>query len=1493
MLILRKAYNILKGIVVTALVLAVILPLVLFVALEVESVQAPVRNMAQTELSRLLGVKVDIGQVSIAPFNKITVRDICLTGDSAHNDTIAKIRKLGAGLNLYRYLYTGEIQFGYVELIGADITVRQPLPDAPLNISPIIEALKPKDENKEPAKYSLALQTVLLRRCRVSYSKDWLPLQSDRFDINHIQLDNLRADIRIPVLSNDEITVELNRLAFSERCGFVLDGLSGEGKLKDGSMTLSGLELVGGGSILSFSDMAIPVKGDGTFAERLKNHRFDISLLKGSKVSVGGLGVFVPVLRNYPVVADLDMHLEGTLSEMHMPHFGVESDVVSLDLENVTARDVDSDWRDVKIDNCDFDININSVSLVALLRDAGVNIPDGLNRCAGAIGSVRLPGSLTMSGSSVGVDCDLRSDIGIIQVNGTSDYNARRFAGVVETTSLKSGAVMTAFNLDKWLADNLTAKVEADLSLDGKIPAGTAEVTVSEVDFRGYNLRDIELTAVNTPGAGGAVSVVSDNVPLAFALNGTFDRSGEFPAMAAVMDVQRADLSLFADNLSGNSAGGTVELDISGIKLEDLSGVVSMRDIWIDGPSLSDTLIIKESVLHAERSPRSLSFDNELVSCELQGDYSYKTLMRDFKTMASEVFPSLIEAPDDNSIENSFDFNATIYPTAKLERFVKLPVSVIEPARVECRMDAMLQNSYASVVAPLLKQGKKFVENTRLTASVDMRDNAAAVVEVSTLYPLKKGKVALTLDGKGGADRADLLLNWNMPDSPGNSGKIAMDALFSRQPADNSLRSFVTLESGDITVNDTAWTISPGHMAITKNRIALDRIRIRGNRQKIEITGTASESYDESVHLALDNFNLDYLFETLNINHVTFGGRATGNFYASGVFSKLPNISTNDLYVHHFKYNKCVMGNADLNSGWDPSSGDITIGADIRGEGPRKIIADGLVNPKHKILDFKFMPTGVPLAFMNPFLSSFASDVTGEASGYVRLFGSFKDVDLEGDVYAHPVDMTVSYTGCTYSITDSVHFAPGLIKFDSITLRDYNGKTALLNGEVKHTYFKNAYYDINVSKAKNLLMYNQPRTTEQNWYGKIFGNGGVTVKGDPWSTSINVNASTSPGSSFDFVLSDTQNAQDAPFLTFRDATSRDTAAVDRRRDESSPSLDDASAEATSYNLDINVDVMPNTAVTLHMDDNSSGDCIRARGEGTMHLNYDSRTDVMGLFGSYRLQEGNYNFTLQDIIIKDFVIKPGSEIRFNGNPEAAILDINAYHALNANLSDLDESFSQDRELSRTSVPLHALLKLRGDLRAPEIGFDLEFPTLTSDTYRKVRSIISTEDMMNRQIIYLLALNRFYTPDYMAGATRGNELVSVASSTISSQLGNMLGALSDNLSIAPNFRSDRGDFSDMEFDVALSSRLLNNRLLLNGNLGYRDKSMNNSSFIGDFDIEYLLNRQGTLRLKAYNRYNDRNFYIKSALTTQGVGIVFRRDFDSLFKPKRMVIFAPSKK
>ncbi len=395
------------------------------------------------------------------------------------------------------------------------------------------------------------------------------------------------------------------------------------------------------------------------------------------------------------------------------------------------------------------------------------------------------------------------------------------------------------------------------------------------------------------------------------------------------------------------------------------------------------------------------------------------------------------------------------------------------------------------------------------------------------------------------------------------------------------------------------------------------------------------------------------------------------------------------------------------------------------------------------------------------------------------------------------------------------------------------------------------------------------------------------ANGEPGIVNIKVDMATASNTTFTFVLSDRQVAEEYSFLTFRDRTPRaaETDTLIVRRDQQMELVNSLrrkiaadSASTSDYNISLVMNVTPQAQLVLVMDP-VGGDRIRARGSGQLQLDYGSANNDLKMYGTYTLDRGDYNFTLQNIIIKDFTIKQGSKISFQGDPYSAQLDIKAAYQLNANLSDLDESFLEDKDLNRTSVPVNALMNVTGDMRQPDVTFDLEFPTLTSDVYRKVRSIVSTDDMMNRQIIYLLALNRFYTPDYMASTTKGNELVSVASSTISSQLSSLLGQISDNWNIAPSFRSDRGDFSDVEVDLALSSRLLNNRLLFNGNFGYRDKTLNTSQFVGDFDLEYLLNRSGNLRLKAYNRYNDQNYYLRTSPTTQGVGIIFRRDFDNL--------------
>ena len=55
-----------------------------------------------------------------------------------------------------------------------------------------------------------------------------------------------------------------------------------------------------------------------------------------------------------------------------------------------------------------------------------------------------------------------------------------------------------------------------------------------------------------------------------------------------------------------------------------------------------------------------------------------------------------------------------------------------------------------------------------------------------------------------------------------------------------------------------------------------------------------------------------------------------------------------------------------------------------------------------------------------------------------------------------------------------------------------------------------------------------------------------------------------------------------------------------------------------------------------------------------------------------------------------------------------------------------------------------------------------------------------------------------------------------------------------------------------------------------------AMANRSFIGDFEVQYILDKKGIASLKAYSKTNDR-YFTESDLTTQGMGILLKYDFN----------------
>ena len=1500
---MTRLYKVIRTIIVSVLAVVILVPAMLYLVLSLPSVQKHICHIGERELTQLLGANVSIGSVNISPFNKLAANDV--TVEVAPGDTALRVKRLGAGIMLGKLIFDGRVVISFAELIGVDARLSRDSSSAPLNIQPIIDRLNPPKDDDNPTFYDLRINNIVIRQGAVSYDVINAERKPGRtLDFNHLRVYDIKADILLPRIKNDDYSVDLKRLALAERSGLRIESLKGKFLVSDLGIKVDDFALVMPSSELRLGELSVQYDGWQDLKSRLLGIPFNLSILEGSHISPKDFSPLVPALAPLDMPVSIYADIDGPVDSIVVNRFMLNAADNSLKANIVGGvaglPRVDS----LTIDFPVFDVTAYG-SDVLDLASAFKPLSPKLAEIILNIGNFNMRGAFNGYPGYAAFDGTAATSLGTLDIN--ADYEHLDEHG---SPCVNAEVVTENFSLGELIGKRdigtigLNVKAHADFTKKGV--SGTLDGVIGRFIYKGYTYDDVEMSlSLDDKLLGGTLISRDENIDMQIA--GSMDFVKDNYSCDLHADINR--LNPHALNLTpaydGYNLSCVVTASLNGADVESMDGDINLRDFSFVNES-DNGIRLSDFALEASgsTSPQFIDIKSDVIDGRIEGHYRFKDIVPVGRGIMRNVFPVFFAEETTKSTKRtksrkskkeepaSLDMRLNLElkeneTTAEWLNFFRSPVRILHPVTVSGMIDSRDTTITLDIDAPYLMQKDKFIDNTALRVDVRGREHDADLY-FTTLYPTKKGNASITLEGSAHEDRADVALNWSIDRSRLFKGAVELSSLFTRDE-EGGLVTDIAINPSEMVFNDTIWSVHPSSINVHDKYVAVNGFDVSRDKQYIKIDGVASDNDDDEVCLQLLDVNLDYIFETLDIGNAMFGGIATGKFYASNLFSKEPHLRTPGLHVERISYNQAMLGNADIVSEWDNATRGVAIKAEIKQPNGRSSYIDGAIFPLNDSLDFHFSADKIDVRFMRPFMEAFTSDVSGYASGKARLYGTFKYIDMVGEVYAEDLKLKLDFVNTYYSCTDSIHLTPGRIDFHDVVLKDIFGNKAQLNGWVTHECFKKPRFEFRVTDARNFLCFDVTERISPDWFGRIFCNGGAFVKGIPGFIDINVNISTAPNSTFTFVLSDTEAAGEYTFLTFRDRAELDgdikyagedprIAAVKRLKDRLSK-RNDEEEQATVYRMNLQVAANPDGEMILVMDP-IGGDRMRARGNGNLRIEYESANDEMKMFGSYALTQGSYNFTLQDIIIKDFTIKPGSSIASHGDPLAATLDIQAVYSVNANLSDLDESFLQDKDLNRTNVPVHALLKVSGDMQQPDISFDLEFPTLTQDTYRKVRSIVSTEDMMNRQIIYLLALNRFYTPDYMGATTKGNELVSVASSTISSQLSSMLGQLSDNWSIAPNFRSDKGDFSDMEVDLALSSYLLNNRLLFNGNFGYRDKALNNNSFIGDFDIEYLLNKSGNIRLKAYNRYNDQNYYVKSALTTQGVGIMFKRDFDNIF-------------
>lgn len=1470
------------GVVATIL----LVPTTVYIMLSTDWAQERLRTAGEEALGNALGVEAEIGEIEFVPFNRLTIRDVSICDD--YGEKSFAISSIEARYELFDFLFKGDMVVDYAVIDTLEGHLYRNTPDSPFNVSGILDRLRREDNDGSIKIFNFRFNDIEVLNSRLSYDVRSVPETPGRFSTSHIQFEDFNVLMLAPMVSNSGYKVRLRGLSFKEASGFEAINISGSLLLTDSIFSLDGLTVELPHSRLAFGNVEAQIDSINSVGKIGTKYPVDIQIADGSRLSLSDFSAFCPALDEFDYVFDIKMLASGRLDSLHVRNLDVSEQGGSL---RTSASgfvggllDIDS----VCLDDVRLDISLSPEPIRLAASRCHRLLPKDVNRILQNTGSIK--GHVAIDGKLSGANVDALFDVGDI---GYVDYKGR--AGLAYGRVRLAGDA-NIHDLDLGIASGnnqlglLSASVNADVSVGRGLPQGRVEADVSQFAFKGYVYKDIAINGY-TKGEEKSLRVVAKDPNLRFDISAGVgaladkEEQGHFASLHG--EVYRLNGEATGLLPGVRSLSGIVDADAEYGTLASIDGTLEASDLVLVD-SIGEKMSLSSLSIRANNRTSPVGFikvKSDVLNGELNGDFDLTTLPHDLQAMAQCVYAIPGFEPSDDSEEcgNDFEYKFVVENALELSRFLKLPVLLTDPITITGNVNGQDQWCGIEINAPHLLKGNEVIYNTLATAKIDQA--TGALVTFTTKMPTNKGPMDLNVKVTGLANVFDANVNWEIDrDNPIN-GKFEIIASV-MQYDDGEPNIVVDFMPGTINFGKDAWQIGRSRFAWQGHRLNVEEFAMRCGNQSLSVDGTASDNPDDVLHVKLREVQLIDIFETLSIDNALLCGAATADIEVSNLFSSAPEIYSTEFFVKDMGYNYCVIGDGTIDAWYDVAEQAFVLDADLVNNLGRESHILCSINPGRSYLDLQIDADYAPVGFMQPFMDAFSSGIQGRVSGHAHIFGTFECIDLDGDIFVDGLRLKIDFTDVWYNATDSVRVVPGLIDLTDITVTDDEGHKAKLNGKVWHKYFKEPSFDFTISEADSLLCYDIKRKDNPRWFGTIWGRGGARITGDPDVVNISASVATVGRSNFSFVLTDDKEALDYSFINFRDVTPKDSATIAAESQIHIPNAEVIAQELASqaeaktkmdYKINITADIRPETELVV-ITDPAYDAKISCHGMGTVTIAYSSLDEDLKMTGEYELENGSYSYVLQDVINFDFIIEPGSSITFTGSPYNANLDIKAYYPINnVNLADLDESFMEARDLVNTRVNMHTQLFVRGDMRQPDLQFKLRFPSLNDDVDSKVASIISTDDQMSMQVFYLLMCNRFYTPEYMPGNS-GVDWFSLASSTLTNRLSSMLGKISDNWNISPTLKSDRGDFSDVEFDLDLQSKLLNNRLILNGNFGYRDKSLNTTQFIGDFFAEYRLNRQGTFKVKGYSRFNDQNYFLRTAKTTQGVGFELTHDFDS---------------
>ena len=1425
----------------------------------IPKVQSWAAVKATTFVNEKYNTDVSVKAVDIGFSGAINIHDILIKDH--HQDTLIKAATLSTSILNFNDLIKGNNQLSNVYLDEAKVDVKVYKGEPVDNLLYFINSFASKNNKKKSAK--LDISRVRIRNSNFTF------ITENIIDTPIVDIKNIDFEGEDLIVNGSDITLQSNKLTFLYNNEINVTNLTTQMHLKTGVMSFKNIQLnsieesnVNGNVDFyykknDFSDFnnkvildaaigksRIALKDLQTFYKEFGNSGFiDIKTLMKGKINDFKLtNLKMSGLSNSGI--DGDLHLLNSMSPNLINDFKVIGKVAKL---QATKSDL------IKL-------------LPSLLKD---NLPNELDK----FGIVKMIGDIEATPTSVDLDGDIYTDLGIANAFlKMEDFNSTKNA-------IYSGNVnVDNFDLQKLTDNKYLGKTSFDLNIDGKgfffKESNTyIEGVFSAFEFKGYNYQDIKVKGkIKDPVFDGQVIANDPNFKLNFnGLVNINELENDYDFSAQVENIDFNKLNLFKRDSISNFKGNIVA-KLKGTSIDDAYGEINFKNT--NYTNQNDSYNFKDfkvsSVFNAE-DERTLRVDSpDIINGIVSGKFKIKNVPNLFKNSLASLYKNY--QPEVYTDFEYLNFDFKIYNKI---------VDVFFPD-IDFGSNTFLKGSVASddskfkvdFISPEIKIYENSLEevvfqidNTNplynAYITVDKLDNAKyPISDFSLLNVSLNDTLYMRSEFKGGLKKSD---NYDL--NVFHTINEFSNSVFGIQ------KSLATIKGYKWDINEKDDTKHLIEFSDNFKNVKVDSIKINHKNERIVFNGIKNDKSYKDFKVNFANVDLEKV--TPSIDSLTYKGLLNGNLSVlqkDGAYYPESNVTIND-----FVLNDLPLGELFLNVKGNPELTKYIVNSNLIKQEEKTVAVKGIIDveksePK---IDLDILFNQFNLEPFSPLGGIVLSNLRGTVNGKASVTGNYKNPDINGELKLKKAGLTFPYLKVDLNVEEDskVILSKQEIRFDNSLVTDSKYKTqGRLNGEISHFKFQNWKLDLKLDSDR-LLVLDTKEEDNDLYYGTAFINGEATVKGPTDQLLISVLASSSEGTTFKIPISDAESVGDNSFVHFITPEEKK-----QRQLGEKIYFDDVKGLELQFELDLNRNAEVEVVI-----DKESGSTLKGYGAGTLliEINTNGKFNMWGDFVAY---EGTYDFKYGGILTKRFDVLSGGSINWNGSPTGAILNLSAVYNTSANPAILLENSSVNRKLD-----VEVVTTLQGELLKPDLSFDIEFPTINSVVQSELDFLLSDRTTKERQALSLITQGQFFSDDIIGQNVITGNLVERASSLVNSIFSDEEDKFKIGLDYQQGDTTQDQEISD-RFGVSVTTQI-SNRILINGKVGVPIGGVSESVVVGDVQIDFLLNEDGTLRANIFNKQNDIQFIGETDGYTQGIGLSYSYDFDN-FKDLLREIFASQK-